>query len=90
MTDKFAKEFASPLGPAELREKLQTFLGLMTLANGNFGEFLDWLSDYVTVALLEPETILGELDNDINAAREIVHVKSAQVMAAMPTAGGIH
>jgi hypothetical protein len=85
-----SKEFANMQDPAELRQKLQTFLGLMTLANGNFGEFLDWLSDYVTVALLEPETILAELDHDIISARNIVQAKSAQVMADMPTAGGVH
>jgi hypothetical protein len=84
------KELANMQDPAELRQKLQTFLGLMTLANGNFGEFLDWLSDYVTVALLEPETILAELDHDIISARNIVQAKSAQVMADMPTAGGVH
>ena len=85
-----SKEFANMQDPAELRQKLQTFLGLMTLANGNFGEFLDWLSDYVTVALLEPETILAELDHDIISARNIVQAKSAQVLADMPTAGGVH
>ena len=84
------KKAAKPIDPVELREKIQIFLGLMTLANGSFGQFLDWATDYVTVALLDPDLILSELDGDIESAREIVMDKSAQVMADMPTAGGVH
>lgn len=84
------RDFDPNLLPAELHEKVQTFLGLMTLANGSFGEFLDWLSTYVTVALLDPEKIIQELDGDITTAQEFVHDKAAQVMADMPTAGGVH
>jgi len=89
MTDR-KRDFDPNLLPAELHEKVQTFLGLMTLANGSFGQFLDWLSTYVTVALLDPEKIIQELDGDITTAQEFVHDKAAQVMADMPTAGGIH
>jgi hypothetical protein len=89
MTDR-KRDFDPNLLPAELHEKVQTFLGLMTLANGSFGEFLDWLSTYVTVALLDPEKIIQELDGDITTAQEFVHDKAAQVMADMPTAGGVH
>jgi hypothetical protein len=84
------KKFAKPVDPVELREKVQTFLGLMALANNSFGEFLDWAADYVTVALLDSELIFSELDGDIDTAREIVMDKSAKVMADMPTAGGVH
>lgn len=84
------KKSAKPIDPVELREKMQTFLGLMALANGSFGEFLDWVADYATVALLDPDLVLSELDGDIESAREIVQDKSAQVMADMPTAGGVH
>ena len=84
------KKFAKPVDPVELREKVQILLGLMTLANNSFGEFLDWVSDYVTVGLLDSELILSELDGDIIEAREIVMAKSAQVMADLPTAGGVH
>ena len=89
MTDR-KRDFDPDLLPAELHEKVQTFLGLMTLANGSFGQFLDWLSTYVTVALLDPEKIIQELDGDITTAQEFVHDKAAQVMADMPTAGGVH
>lgn len=89
MTDR-KRDFDPDLLPAELHEKVQTFLGLMTLANGSFGQFLDWLSTYVTVALLDPEKIIQELDGDITTAQEFVHDKAAQVLGDMPTAGGVH
>jgi hypothetical protein len=89
MTDR-KRDFDPALSPAELHEKIQTFLGLMTLANGSFGEFLDWLSTYVTLSLLDPEKIIAELDGDIITAQEFVQDKAAQAMADMPTAGGVH
>lgn len=89
MTDR-KRDFDPALSPAELHDKVQTFLGLMTLANGSFGEFLDWLSTYVTVALLDPEKVIEELDGDIVTAQEFVHDKAAQVLVDLPTAGGVH
>jgi len=85
-----SRPFDPNLSPAELHEKMQTFLGLMTLASGGFGPFLDWLSTYVTLALLEPENIIAKLDDDIAGAQEFVAEKNAQAMADMPTAGGVH
>lgn len=73
-----------------LLENVQTLLGVMVLAHPNFGEFMDWLSNYVTAALLCPQEAIEAMSLDIQAAKEALHERNAAVLAEMPTAGGVH
>lgn len=74
----------------ELLENVRTLLGVMALAHANFGEFMDWLSEYLTCALLDPVETIETMSADIASAQQEIHDKSASILAQMPTAGGVH
>ena len=80
----------SPIDQNELLENVQMLLGVMLLAHPDFGSFMDWLSNYLTAALLNHIEAIESMSLDMQAAREVIHDNQAAVLAEMQTAGGMH